>query len=208
MDKIEELKKFKELLDTGVITEDEFNKKKAELLSIPETTSKSEKPKKEKKPINPKTKKAIVIALIALVVIAGALFGIKAAVNNAKTSKRNDAVVAHIQPIMSKYGISDYSVKGIHDGYNFFEVYAEGFENLSNGKAMDLLIELDSVSDLDDPCGGDKISFSSVNVYPGKDADYYYYRISTAWVRTGISNYKYPGIYSSYGMQCVYQCDN
>lgn len=213
MENIKELKQYKELLDSGIINEEEFNMKKKELLSIGEreveVKQKSEtKQKKEKKPIDPKKKKSIITSIIAVIVLVAIVFGVKAAINVSQTSKRNAAVIEHIEPIMTKYGITDYTVGDIDDGFNFFEVYAEGFENLTNGKAMEMLIALDSVTDLEDPCGGEKISFSTVNVYPGKNADYYYYRVSTAWVNMGKSNYTKAGIYSSYGMKCVYECKN
>ncbi len=208
MDNIEELKKYKELFDAGVITEEEFNIKKNELLSSKEKISRPTKPQKAKKPLNPKTKKSIIFAAVAVVIVIVAIFGIKSVIDASKTTKRNEAVISHIEPIMNKYGISDYTVGDIHDGYNYFKVYAEGFESLTNGNAMELLKELDQVADLTDPCGGDTITFSTVNIYPGKDADYYYYRVSTSWVKMGLSKYDTPGIYSSYGRTCVYACDN
>ena len=211
MDNIEELKKFKELLDTGVITEEEFNEKKTELLLNDKPDNKAidnKKTKKEKKPIDSKKKKILVIALVAIIAIIAVAYGVKTSVEASQTAKRNEAVIAHIKPIMNEYGITDYTVDDIEEGYNFFEIYAEGFENLTKAEALECLIALDRISDLDDPCGKEKISFSSANVHPSKDADYYYYRISTAWVNMGKSNYTQPGIYSSYGRECVYACDN
>lgn len=212
MDNFDEIKKFKELLDSGVINEEEFTQKKKELLSIEEPETEEinpiAEPQKEKKHMDSQKKKTILAVAIATVVIFVAVFGIKTAFAASQTAKRNAAVIKHIEPIMTKYGISDYAVGDIHDGLNFFKVYAEGFESLTNGKAMEMLKALDAVKDMDDPCGGKKISFSTVNIFPGKNADYCYYRVSTTWVKAGISNYKKPGIYSSYGMQCVYECDN
>lgn len=207
MDNIEELKKYKELLDSGVITEEEFNQKKKELLALDTAPISKGKTKKEKKPVSPKKKKAILAAAAAVVVVIAAVFGIKTAVNASQTAKRNAAVIEHIEPIMTEYGITDYTVGDIDDGFNIsFDVYAEGFEDLTNGEAMELLKALGSVDDLDDPCGGERISLPSVDIYPGKDAGYYYYRVSTAQLL--VSNYKKAGIYSSYGPQCVYECDN
>lgn len=209
MSNAEKLKHLKELFDAGVISEEEFNSQKTELLFPAESTAPSQKPKKK---LNLKVIKGIVFSLIGVFIILASISGIKTAHNTAQTNKRNEAVIAHIKPIMTKYGITDYTVNDMNEGYNFFSVYAEGFEQLAKKDAMSLLIELDRISDLDDPCGGEKMSFSSVNIYPGKDVDYYYYRITTAWVEyglmTGINNYKKPGIYSSYGGKCVYECDN
>jgi len=156
-----------------------------------------------------------IIFLLALVVSFGVIKVVKQRNEHMKTEKRNAAVAELIEPIMNQYGLRDYIVGDIYEGLNVsFDVFAEGFEQLSNVDALALLKELDYGREIDDPCGGEKIKISSVNFYPRKEfaedkyAGYYYYRISTSWVNTGISKYTMPGIYTSNGRKCVYRCDN
>lgn len=215
LNNIEELKGLKELLDQGAITEEEYDVKKQQLLALDGNASAGQgdvqetKIQKKRKPMKKETRKKIIIAICAAVIVIVGAFIVKSIISASHTKARNEALIEAIEPIMSSYDIADYSVGDIRDdGYNFFEVYAEGFEDLSKKDAMKMLIDLDKVGDIDDPLGGKDISLSSVNIYPGKDADYYYYRVTSAWVKAGKSNYTKPGIYTSNGMKCVYPCDN
>ncbi len=156
-----------------------------------------------------------IILLLVLVVSFSVIKVVKKRNEQIKTEKRSAAVAMLIEPIMNQYGLSDFIVGDIDEGLNVsFDVFADGFEQLSNGDALALLKELDRARETDDPCGGKKIQISSVNFYPRKEfrndkyAGYYYYRISTSWVNYGRSNYTMPGVYTSNGMKCVYVCDN
>lgn len=116
MNNAEELKKYKELMDEGIITEEEYNQKKAEILAL---SNEAVRNKTRKKTISPKKKRVIFAVLMVAVVTVGVVFGIKSAVNASQTAKRNAAVIEYLSPIMEKYGIVDYTVSDIHKGYNF-----------------------------------------------------------------------------------------
>ncbi len=114
-----------------------------------------------------------------------------------------------ISPIMEKYGLELYSVK--YD--DCYEVYAVGFESLTNGQALSCLKELDNVS-VEDPCSDREIDFGLyTRVHPGLDVEYYYFRVSS-WLATyrktsGISNETIPGLYcDQYGITCIYECES
>ena len=216
MDNIEELKKFKELLDTGVITQEEFEKKKSELLNNTESSNSenpAEKGVKEKKTREKPSKKLVkTIGIVAIIVVAiiVMIFAVKKITTHNEQTKRAASLEEEIQPIMSAYGLDTYTVK--YYDYNY-EVFAEGFESLTNGKAMEVLEELDDVS-IDDPCGKlDDLDFGIMaHVHPGLDVEYSYWLVSSWTVTFNKShggNYKMPGIYCDrYGVECVYECDN
>ena len=215
MSSVEELKKFKELLDAGAITEEDFEKKKKEVLSggvqqeITEVEFKEKNERVQKKPINKAVLKKILIGagvIVALVILF--LAGQKIVEKN-QQSKRAAALETAIADIMEDYGLSVYTVKYVDYSY---DVFAEGFGNLTNGKALSCLKELDRVS-IDDPCGDGKIDFGTMtNVHPGLDVEYSYWRVSSATVLVNEmygGNYKKAGIYcDQYGLTCVYECDN
>ena len=216
MDNIEELKKYKELLDSGVITQEEFEKKKGELLNNTESSNsdnsekKVVKEKKTRKKPNKKLVKTMGIIVVIVVAIIVALFAVKKITTHSERTKRATALEEEIQPIMSTYGLDKYTVKY----YDYkYDVFAEGFELLTNGQAMEVLEELNDVS-IEDPCGKyDDLDFGTmVNVHPGLDVEYSYWLVSSWFVTVSNShggNYKTPGIYCNrYGSECVYECDN
>lgn len=216
MDNIQELKKLKDLLDEGILTQEEFDQQKHKLLSDDvsdsvdqnnEQISEVEKP--AKKPINKAMLKRIGIIVGVLVILICAVFAGKSIVKHNQQNKRADALETGIQSIMSDYGISHYDVRYVDYDY---EVYAEGFESLTNGEALECLKALDRVS-VEDPCGDGKLEFFMTNVHPGMDVEYSYWRVSSATVTMNEmygGNYKTPGIYCnrSGSNKCVYECKN
>ena len=215
MSNIEDLKKFKELLDAGVITEEDFEKKKAEVLSgnIQQETSAIEsegkKEKTPKKPLNKSLIKKIGIIMGIIAILALAFFAGQKIIEKNQHTKRAAALEAGIASIMDDYGLSTYTVKYTDPSYH---VFADGFENLTNGEALSCLKELDSVL-VDDPCGDGKIDFGTWTfVHPGLDIEYSYWRVSSASAAVskivGVGN-KQAGIYCNrYGVECVFACDN
>lgn len=216
MDNIEELKKYKELLDSGVITQEEFEKKKGELLNNTESSDsdnfekKVEKEKKTRKKPNKKLVKTMGIVVVIVVAIIVALFAVKKITMHIEQTKRATSLAEEIQPIMSKYGLDTYTVKYYDYSY---EVFAEGFGSLTAGKAMEVLEELNDVS-IEDPCGKlDDLDFGIMaHVHPGLDVEYSYWLVPSWLVTLNKANgggYETPGIYcDQYGGECVYECDN
>ncbi len=215
MSSVEELKKFKEFLDAGIITEEDFEKKKSEVLSgsvqqestVVETEIKEEKV--QKKPINKAVLKKILIGVGIIAILAIAFFSGQKIVEKNQQNKRAAALETAIASIMDDYGLSVYTVKYYDYSY---DVFAEGFESLTNGQALSCLKELDRVS-VKDPCGDGEIDFGIMtNVHPGLDVDYSYWRVSSSTVSLNQmygGNYKTPGIYcNQYGNTCVYECKN
>lgn len=215
---VDELKKYKELLDGGIITQDEFDKKKSELLAEDKNES-SVEIKKEDKQSDTKQKKVhnikglikkIVIVTCIIATVAIGVFAGKKIVENIQHTKRAAALEAGITSIMAEYGLDTYTVKYLDYDY---DVYAEGFESLTNAEALACLKALDGVS-VDDPCGDGEIEFSAsfTRVHPGLDVEYSYWRVSSGLVyvnRTYGGGYSTPGIYCNrYGNTCVYACEN
>lgn len=216
MSGVEELKKFKELLDAGIITEEDFEKKKKEVLfggvqqEINVVESKEKNEKAQKKPINKAVLKKILIGVGIVAILAIAFFAGQKIVEKNQQSKRAAAFETAIAPIMDDYGLSVYTVK--YCDYRY-DVFAEGFESLTNGQALSCLKKLDGVS-VDDPCGDGKIDLRSVmtHVHPGLDVEYSYWRVSSSTVKLNKregGGYEKAGIYcNQYGSTCVYECEN
>lgn len=162
MNNVEKLKKFKELLDNGIITQEEFDKKKCELLAGSMLYSDNEgimgvskQTKTSRKPLMKARMKKVIFAVVIVAVLIIGRVGInKIIVHNQRTT-RAAALEEEIQPIMKKYGLTPNTVRYGHYGY---EVYAEGFELLTNGEGLECLTELDNVS-VDDPCSDGEIKF-------------------------------------------------
>lgn len=221
MSEIEMLKKYKELLDSGIITQEEFNKKKEEILFSNSAETHAEPAKEEVKiqaaPEKKKKSKGvlwIVIAVALVIALAAGFMAIKTKMDNNEKSRQIDARAAalkeKIAPIMEEYDIDEYDVRMV-DGD--FEVFAEGFEDLKNGEALSLLKDLDYVS-IEDPFGDGYVDFGIMtHVHPGLDEDYSYWRVSSVTSRSSRNaggGYRVPGIYSNQLINtvCVYECDN
>ena len=216
---VEMLKKYKELLDNNIITQEEFEKKKEELLAADATViqeeiavAQNEPTKAPKKQINKKLVKRLIIIAVIIGILLGGVFGVKAMVKNNQQTQRATALEEEIKPIMNKYGLYTYEVRYVEDAYDY-EIFAVGFESLTKGEGLALLKKLDSVS-IDDPCGiDDEIDFGTMTrVHPGLDVEYSYWRVSSSIVSLNKmygGNYKTPGIYcNEYGMKCIYECEN
>ena len=230
MNSVEELKKLKELLDAGIITKEEFEKKKKEILSesIHRESAAAEPGEKNEiaqiKPINKeqlkemqekilKNKavlKKILIGIGILAILAIAFFAGQKIVEKVQQSKRAAALETAIASIMDDYGLSVYAVKYVDHFYP--EVFAEGFERLTDEQALSCLKELDEIS-IEDPCGDDEIDFGAMtHVHPGLDVEYSYWRVSSLDVLLNqmfAGNYTEAGIYcNQYGSTCVFQSEN
>lgn len=218
MNGVEEIKKFKELLDAGIITEEEFEKKKKEVLSgsvrqesaavTLEVELEAKDKKVQKAPMNKAALKKILIGVGIIATLAVAIFAGQKIVEKSQQSKRAAALETAIASIMDDYGLSGYTVKYVDYGY---DVFAPGFESLTNGEALSCLKELDSVS-VDDPCGDGEIDFGRTEVHPGLDVWYSYWRVSSTTVLLNEMHgggYKTPGIYcNQYETRCVYACES
>lgn len=215
MSGVEELKKYKELLDGGIITQEEFEKKKSEVLSggiqkeSPTDEIGDSDGKAQKKTLNKAVLKKALIAVGVLAVLVIVVFVGKNIAENNQNSKRAAALETEIASIMDDYGLNTYKVKYVDHSY---EVYAVGFENLTNGKALSCLERLDAVS-INDPCGDGKIDFGIMtHVHPGLDVEYSYWRVDSFTValnETYGGNYKTAGIYcNQFGNTCIYECEN
>lgn len=216
---VEMLKKYKELLDNNIITQEEFEKKKEELLAgdtvaVQEEiiTEKSEGTKVPKKQINKKFVKMLIIIAVIIGILFGGVSGVKNIIKNNQQTQRATALEEEIKPIMNEYGLYTYEVRYVEDEYDY-EIFAVGFESLTKGEGLALLKKLDRVS-IDDPCGiDDEIDFGTMaHVHPGLDVEYSYWRVSSSIVSLNKmygGNYKTPGIYcNEYGMKCIYECEN
>ena len=130
-------------------------------------------------------------------------------IENNQYEQREEALEMEIASIMDDYGLITYIVQ--HVDYSY-EIFAEGFENLTNGEALSCLKELDGVS-TDDPCGDGEIDFGVfAQVHPGLDVEYSYWRVSSwlaSYRKNNGGNGTVPGIYcNQYGNECVYECEN
>lgn len=202
MNTVEQLKKYKELLDANIISQEEFEEKKKELLNSTEALDETREDVNEisavpKKKINTKFIKIAVIAIsIIVVLILGIIGGIKIVEHNKRIAKAEE-FEKKIESVMDKYDLSPYAVKYVDYDY---DVYAEGFESLTNGKALECLEEIDDIMG------------NFTNVHPGLDIEYSYWRVSTATVLVNKEhggNYKKAGIYcNQYGSECVYESYN
>lgn len=215
MSAVEELKKYKELLDNAIITQEEFDKKKNELLLgsplNPVGTDGITMNKTADVPGGKNNKDIIKITIkvvVAIAVLVAIILGAKKTVEHNQHSARAAALKKEIESIMDDYGLTTYDVK--YTDYSY-DVYAEGFDELTNGEALALLKELDGVS-VDDPFGDYEIDFGMTNVHPGLDVEYSYWRVSSFTVdynKKYGGSYEVPGIYCNlYGNECVYECEN
>lgn len=155
--------------------------------------------------------KIVLIVLCVLLIVAGAVYGVSVYWDNQKKETRATLLEEAIQPIMTKYGLTTYKVVAT-ETYSF-EIYAEGFEELTNGQAIACLTELDAVC-VDDPYNElVDVDFGMTKVHPGMDVSYGYWRVSSHTVQM---NRQYGGNYTQAGLycdrtgrnECVYACRN
>lgn len=170
--------------------------------------------KVQKKPINKAALKKIVIVVGIIAILAIAFFVGSKIAEKSRQSQRAAALETAIAPIMDDYGLSVYTVKYVDNSY---EVFAEGFEDLTKGEALACLEELDDVS-TDDPFEDEDLDFGwagMTKVHPGLNVEYSYWRVSTRIINYnnivggGYANKKAGIYYNRYGgSTCVYACDN
>lgn len=170
MSTADELKKYKELLDQGVLTQTEFDQKKQELLGAQPISTKPPQPAKPKKK---GAGKKILLVLLALVVAAAAVLGIRAWGRHTREQKRIAAVDEKVGPILAEYGLNDYE---IFDVGVFTEIRCPAFEEMSSGEQLVLLKELNDLDDIPDPVEEDReIELDTNHIYVDKSSAYYYY---------------------------------
>ena len=207
MNNVEELKRFKELLDAGIITEEEFEKKKMGVLSAAKKNPISKellKKIQEKISKNKALLKKILIGIGILAILAIAFFAGQKIVEKVQQSKRAAALETAIASVMDDYGLSVYTVKYVDSSY---EVFAEGFGSLSYRQELSCLIDLEDVS-VADPCGDGEIDLGAPHVHPGLNAEDSYFRFSSsaALLAKALGANLSAGLY--YGNICVYACEN
>lgn len=214
------LKKYKELLDHNIITQEEFERKKQEILALGAPDAETEKTVSKQTPfpifkhkISKKMMRTIVIIIAILAVLAVGISVVTAVIEKNQQQARAAALEKEIKPIMHKYSLSSYKVEYVDGSY---EVYANNFELfLTKGEALKLLKELDNTS-ADDPCGDGKIYFGSkykrrTYVHPSFNLDYAYYRVtsSDSWVAGSVGTSLTPGLYcNKNGVECIYATSN
>ena len=196
MDNIEELIKFKELLDQGIISQDEFAVKKAELLGDcidNNIEDKVDTNKATKKGMTKNTK--MILTLLSVII----LFVITKTVRWVDNRTRINAAAEALERVMSEYGLSNYKVIYVRsDGTG---VLCPEFEELSSSEKYEFIKDTMRLSDI--TIKGDKIDLSCV-VYVNK-RDYYYY-ISPLWANDSRNNYNCGGIYKYDGNRyCIYE---
>lgn len=211
----DEIKKYKKLLDSQVITQQEFEQKKSELLGIDRTeqvrkqTTTTKKPHKTlgKRFENLEKKTLIMIVSIFLAVFT-IVFGVSKVVEHKQHSIRAAALEEAIQPIMEDYGLDTYKVKYFGSSY---DVFAEDFEELTKGEALYCLEELDNIS-INDPIDDSELDFGRTHVHPGLNVEYSYWRVPSYIVEINKmygGGYKVPGLYcNEYGNECILEWDN
>ena len=170
MSTADELKKYKELLDQGVLTQTEFDQKKRELLGAQPIST---KPSQPAKPNKKGAGKKSLLVLLALVVAAAAVLGIRAWGRHTREQKRIAAVDEKVGPILAAYGLNDYE---IFDVGVFTEIRCPAFEEMSSGEQLVLLKELNDLDDIPDPVEEDReIELDANHIYVDKSSAYYYY---------------------------------
>ena len=205
MSAADELKRYKELYDTGVITLEEFEQTKAKLLQndTPTVSNNVKEGRTKKKNEQKKMDKKWMLVLGCVVLLIAGIFAVNAIGEKLDEKARIKAVEAAIEPIMHSYQIEEYKVKGSL----FFNVYCEEFEDLSNSKKYELIKKLNRV-EVDDPVEeGEELTMLSANVYVSPSG--YYYTVNSLQVNL-MGYYDTPGLYYSdgAGRRCVYESDN
>ena len=115
MNSANELRKYKELLDSGIITEEEFQEKKNSLLSpISEHSTEPLQSENSKSRRNPNTKKLVIVfagILLALGIFLA--FGSLGKLGNERKLEKAyiSAVTEAITPIMKEYDIDKFEVE-------------------------------------------------------------------------------------------------
>lgn len=201
MSKADEIRKYKELLDAGIITDTEFEEHKRQLLENTENEIEilpSSKPTaKQKKKLPWKTIIIISAAIVAAVLV---FFGVKALKQHLEELQSNAYAEELLAPYMEKYGLHDYKVT---DSVYSVDIYCEEFEALSDFMKATFLFDLeDSLGEVEDPQGG-VINFQYTEVYVDDNPASYEY-VSTAEYRTRVIMNSYfddravvrdPGLY-------------
>lgn len=212
MSNADTLKKYKELLDHNIITQEEFEKKKREVLAFdaaePDAKQSVSEKLTHKTGKNKVGKKLIKIIIIVITIIAMLLIGISIVTSSIERNQqeaRATALEEAAKTIMKQYRLNTYEVKYTGGGY---DIYAPAFELLTPDEALECLKQLDNIS-IDDPCGEGKIDFGlSTHVHPGLDIDYSYWRISSSqakYMSDQSGTKRTPGIYcDQYGTECIF----
>lgn len=184
MSKADELRKYKELLDAGIITDTEFEDHKRQLLE--NTENEMEIPASPKPTAKPKKRipwKTIIIVAAAIVAAVLVFFGVKAVKQHLEELQSNAYAEELLAPYMDKYGLHDYKVT---DSVYSVDIYCEEFEGLSDFAKAAFLFDLeDSLGEVEDPQGG-AIDFQYTEVYVDDNPASYEY-VSTTEYRTQVA---------------------
>ena len=108
--------------------------------------------------------------------------------------KRTEAVDDRIKPLLNAYGIYDYTVGKVdEEGGASLNIYSEEIEDISDSNKMSLTLDLEHVSNITDPLGGDDLEVSRVRLYPSEVSESYYCWYSSFDLK--IQDIEYPGLY-------------
>ena len=202
----DELIKYKEMLDDGIISEDEFSNVKEKLLMGPQTdtppASKSCETAMESKS-NRKRKndnKKLFFVLGGIFLIIAIIFGIGKTQDFAEASRAKKAVSEKVAPIMADYGIESFKIKDLGS------IECEEYENLSKKDKFELLYKLDRIDSVT-TSKGETVDLSNFDIYVSPSG--YYYRVTTLQVAY-MGNYSTAGLYyiDGGGPRCVYEIEN
>ena len=205
MNSANELRKYKELLDSGIITEEEFQEKKNSLLSpISEHSTEPLQSENTKSRRNPNTKKLVLVfagILLALGIFLA--FGSLGKLGSERKLEKAyiSAVTEAITPIMNEYDIDKFEVE-YED-----KIYCKDFSKLSDKNKFNLLYEIHTTYGIDHPIEEeDDISLASADIYVSERG--YYYLVNSLQVSV-LGNYDTAGLYYSDGggLRLVYAAD-
>ncbi len=204
----EELRKYKQLLDEGVITEEEFETKKQSILQG-ENKKRAvvAKAKVNKKNVALKIKrnlKKIYIALgIVVVLVIGYFVGV-AIVDQKQTAAIEDAVAHYLAAV----GIQNYEIE-YERATGELDIYPQ--EALKKSAMLALIVKCENMEPIENPCGKRTLSIRQARLHPSDNDGDYYYRVSSVQVAMNKmygGNYRVPGLYYSVGMTCVWEEKN
>ena len=200
MSDIGEFEKFKDLLDSGAITPEEFEKKKEEILKKDISNSKEEIESSEKKRILlNKNTKIIIYVLAAVAIIVLGYFGVTKISSKVKENAICKEASAAIADLMAQYDLNNYKVTDA--GFSGTKVLCADFEDLSSLQKYELIKETMRLSNI--TVKGEDIDLSCDFYINSRD---YYYYVSPLWAEKDGNNYTCGGIYKNDGnIYCIYE---
>jgi len=209
MSAADELLKYKEMLEQGIISPEEFKTVKNRLMSDSPTATPNDarvatsEPETIPTPGKKKSNKKLFTVIGCIILVIAAIFGVIKIKDISEANAAKKAIAEKVAPILAEYGIEDFSIKG--SGY-FFKIMCEDYDDLSNKEKLECLVKLDKIDSVK-TSKGETINLSSCDVYVSPSG--YYYRVTTAQV-VYMGTYNTAGLYYSDGggRRCVYEKDN